>query len=310
MSEIRPVQNRELLLDEATRTLLRRKVDPLITRALKTRGYTEDRTPIGRTYLDSSRVLPSQEYLSMFNRVAFDALSVRTTHYADASEKILSRSVTELTTVGGFATAKIVSIGDTYSVDFISSGDGSQDMHFDSVHPDTLSEILGDIRAHTKLGYGTQDSPPSPVTVIEELNNLQANQNVDRYAHYQLLTDDAHGDIQLNVGESFEAHRVEVDGKSQVRRINAKKIFQLNALQPLGDGTIQLGVKYTSGRRQSEVKLTAEINGTDFSDSKKQALYEQIVFDFQHGDPSKFGNGVVRNLERIIDTTSDAIRLG
>lgn len=310
MSEVRPVQNRELLLDSPTRALLRRKVDPLISRALKTRGYTEERNPIGRTYLDSSNVMPSHEYLSMFNRVGFDALNVHTTHFVDPTERILSRSAIDLTTVGGFATAKLIGVGDTYTVNFSSSGDGAHDAQFENVDHGVLSEVLQDIRAHTKLGYGNQDIPPLPAEIVEELSDLQANQNVDRYAHYQLLTDEAHGDIQMNIGESFETHRIEVGGKPQIRRLNAKKIFQLIAIQPLTEGNVRLGVQYTSGRKQSEVKLSAEINGTDFSDTKKQALYEQIVHDFQHRDPSKFGSGVVRNLERIIDTASDVTRLG
>ncbi|MFZ1301343.1 MAG: hypothetical protein WAQ27_02055 [Candidatus Microsaccharimonas sp.] len=312
MPEARPVQNRELLIDNDTRTSTRRKVDPAISRALRTRGYTETSYPIGRIHLDSATVEPSREYLHAFKRIRFDALSVETTHAVDPEERLLTQSQISLYTIGGFTTARIVNVGDGYRLKMVESGQNPSKVPVVSLDANEAAEILQDIRASTELGYSSEDTIVPAKQLIGELAALHSGMNVDRSAHYQLFTDPLHGEIEMNIGESYELHDVRVGHQIQRRRRrgSTRKVFELMAKQPLEDGTVSLGVRYLSGRKQSEMKLTADIQGTSYSDAEKQFLYNEIVRDYQHANTSRFGDSVLRNLAHINDEDSNVVRLG
>lgn len=307
MSEVRPVVNRELLLGSDIRASLKRKVDPLIERALASSGYTELQTPTGRTYLSDAAIFPSEEYLAIFERRIFDAVSVRLQYNVDNGERRLSRSIVDLHTVGGIATAQIVGIGETYK---INTNVGSGLDTFSPVDKTVLATVLQDIRAHTTLGYGSEDELPAPETTIEQLAKLHTGQNVDRSAHFEMIPDNGYGDTRMDIGESFEIKRQDVGGRTQTRRLNTKRLFELNSVLPLNQGSVRFGTRYTSGRRQFEAKLTAELEGTNFNSEQQQVMYDEIVHTFQHRDPNKFGAGIIKNLNLITDPDSDILRLG
>ena len=310
MSELRPIRERELLIDDDVREALRRQVDPLIKDALNSRGYTEERSPIGRVLLDSSAIFPGDAFLTQFDRARFEGLAVNTTQNVSEGEKQLVASQLELSNIGGFSTSKLVTLGDRYFTQTTRSSESGTKNPTTEIRANSAAEILQDIRAHTTLGYDSSDEWIQPSLTIEELEALHTSRNVDIRAHYQMLTTPEHGDIQMNIGESYELRDVKSGNRIQKRRFNSKKLFELIARQPLDGGTAIIGVSYRSSKHNSELKLTAIIEGTDYSDEKKQVMYDGIVDTFQEQDVDKFGRGVMQNLKTIADSDSDIIRLG
>jgi hypothetical protein len=310
MSEIRPIRERELLVDDDVRTVLRRQLDPLITNALNSRGYTEEHSPIGRITLDSFAVIPSNTFLTQFKRARFAGLAVNTTHDIKDSEKQLVKSSLELSNIGGFSTSRFISLGDHFFTQTSQAAESEKKNLKNEVDKKSAADILQDIRAHTMLGYDSSDVMIQPSHTIEELEDLHASRNVDIRAHYQMLTSPEHGDIQMNIGESFELRDVKSRDRIQKKRVNTKKFFELIARQPLMNGTSTVGVSYRSSKNNSEVKLTAIIEDTSYSNEEKQIMYDEMVYKFQEQDVTKFGRGVMQNLKAIADSESNIIRLG
>ncbi len=315
MSEVRPINERELLIDDTTRNEFRRKIDPLIDRALTSRGYLEEHTPNGRIFLDGTFVEPSPIYRKEFNALPFDSLRVATLHDVYHADHHLIKAQLDLGRIGGFGAARFIKNGDEYSIMSTKAGD-----HYPGVDPVKISEhssqeILQDIQAHTTIGYSASDSAVPIQQSIEALEDLHISRNVDRRAHFELFTSPEHGDIQMNIGESFELRDVKDGNRIRKKRYNGKKLFQLIARQPIethtgATGTLVTGTYYTSGRKGIEMKLTTEIEGTDYSNEAKQAYFLDIIRNHQEIDVRKFGNGVLSNLQKIIDATSDVMRLG
>lgn len=311
MSEAQPLRSRELLLDDDIRNELHTRVDPLINRALTAHGYLETRRPIRRIELnDGKNSMPSNPYLGVFNRRGFDALSVTTTEDITDSERFLTESSLELHTAGGFAVGQLVSIGNTYKARFIEKNTGEKDPDFITLTSEEASEILEDIRSFTPLGYSSSDTLVPGTTIINELSQLHRAQNIDRKARYEMFTSPDHADIKMNVGESFEIREIKQRQKIQHRRIQAtaKKVFELIATQPFGEGEVALGLRYVSAHGDSEAKLTAEINAPNYSDKQIQEYYDTFLEDFQEYDPARFGKSVIKNLELITKLDSSVVR--
>jgi len=310
MSEVRPIRDRELLVGNDVRAALRRQLDPLIDDALESRGYTEERSPIGRIHLDSTAVFPGHAFLTQFQRARFEGLAVGVTHDVSGREQQLVASRLQLSNIGGFSTSSFVTLGDRFFTQTVRSSDIDKKNTGTRISQKSAEEILQDIRAHTALGYSSSDKPVPPSSTIDELEALHSSRNVDIRAHYQMLTTPDHGDIQMNIGESFELRDVKTNRGIQQQRFNTKKLFELISRQPLDNGTAAVGVTYRSSKNNSEVKLTAVIEGTDYSDIKKQTMYDEMVDTFQKQDVNKFGRGVMQNLKAIADSKSNIIRLG
>jgi hypothetical protein len=310
MSEVRPVHERELLIDDDVRAAYRLQLDPLITDALESRGYTESRSPVGRIALDSFPVLPSTAFLSTFDKARFDGLAVGTTHSVNGDSKQLVSSELILSSIGGFNNSKFITNGNRFYTQNLRPVEQSGTTATNQLPKEMAIEIMQDIRAHTELGYSSADVFVPADIVIEELEALHNSRNIDRRAHYQLLTSEEHGDIRMDIGESFELQDVVSRMKTKQRILQSKKLFKLVARQPLDNGSSTVGVTYRSGQNTSEVKITAIIEGTNYTDAEKQAMYLDMINSFQDQNVHKFAQGVMRNLKNIADPDSEVVRLG
>lgn len=307
MSEALPIRDRELLINDDTRKKFRKEIDPIIGHIFASRGFIEERSPVGRISLDSTNVQPGLAYRKLL-KSPFDAMSVRTTHEVYRGERNLLRSSIELGRIGGFGLSTFVTNIDDFSITTqVPTNTDKRTSYLDNV---SAEDILQDIRAHTELGYSASDVPVAVPQVISELEGLHTARNIDRRAQYEIFTPSEHGNIQMNIGESFELRDVKIGTGIQKRKFNSKKLFQLVANQPLDNGSVSLGITYRSSNKDSELKLTAAISGTEYSEDEKQSLYDSILDDYQERDIERFGRGVIRNLKSISDEGSDALRLG
>ena len=309
MANARPIHERELLIDDEVKKQLRRTIDPRIDDALESHGYIEETRASGRLYLDGAHVLASAAFKTHYDN-PFDGLSVATRHEVADGERILTHSTLELSRIGGFSTSRLVSVGNRFYTKTTRANDGQKKAPFIRLTEPQAQDILQDIRAHTELGYSSADTVVPAAEVIEELQDLHSPLLVDQRAHYQLLTSEEHGDIQMNIGRSFELKAVETKRGLQKRRINVRRIFELIATQPLEGGTSTVGVHYQSSRRIPEVKITGSIASDHYSEDEKQALYDEMVRSYQEQDIHRFGRGVLANLAKISDPESEAVRLG
>ena len=309
MANARPIHERELLIDDEVKKQLRRTIDPHIDDVLESRGYTEDTRASGRIYLDGAHLPASLAFRAYYEK-PFDSLVVGTTHEVADGERLLTRSRLELSRVGGFSTSRLVTVGNRYYTKTVHTNDGEKKAPVTRLTEPQAQDILQDIRAHTELGYSSADSVVPVAEVIDELQDLHSPLFIDQRAHFQLLTSEDHGDIQMNVGRSFELKTVETKRGLQKRRLNVRRIFELIATQPLEGGTSTVGVHYQSGRGIPEVKITASIASDHYSDAEKQAMYDDMVRSYQEKDIHRFGQGVLANLAKISDIESEAVRLG
>ena len=308
MSEVQPIRNRELLIDDDIRREFRNEIDPLISRVLEARGFTEDRTPIGRISLDSGTVLASNAYRKLLG-IGFDGLSTKTTNEVFENERNLVRGDLELSRIGGFSASRLV-IKPDQNILVTTNPEARSERKPYRINDVAAESILQDIRAHTDLGYSTSDSPVPAAVVVNELEALHTARSIDRRAQYEVLTSEEHGDIKMTIGETFDLVDKK-DGRG-IRKYqqNKKRVFELKAIQPVQDGTATFGVRYTSGRNDSELKLTAVMNDVDYSDEEKNVLYRGLLDYFEQYDVRRFGRGVIKNLRTIEDKDSNTLRLG
>jgi hypothetical protein len=310
MSEVSPIRERQLLIDTELQAEFRDKIDPLIDRAFKARGYTEERIPSDHIYLDSNAVLPSKEYLKQFSNIPFDVMKVATSHEVFDDERQLTRGQLDLSRIGGISKSKFIQKGTLYSTVTTDPTGKPLENGIAKISETEAQEILQDIRAYTELGYSSSDTFTPVSETIEELEALNSARRVDKRAHYQILTDGDHGDIQMNVGESYESRNVNRHGKIVQRRSKTRKLFELIARQPVDGGSIIIGAHYSSGRNNLGMKLTTEIIGDGYSDKDKQAYYNDTLITYQEEKIRKLGKGIIANLSKIIDENSDVVRLG
>jgi hypothetical protein len=310
MSEVSPIRERQLLIDNELQAEFRDKIDPLIDRAFKARGYTEERIPSDHIYLDSNSVLPSKEYLELFGNVPFDVMKIGTSHEVFDGERHLTKGQLDLSRIGGISKSRFIQKGNLYSTVTTDPTGKPLENGLVEITEREGQEILQDIRAYTELGYSSSDSFAPISETIEELEALNSARRIEKRAHYQILTDGDHGDIQMNVGESFESRNVNRHGKIVQRRSKTRKLFELVARQPVDGGSIIVGAHYSSGRNNLGMKLTTEIIGDGYSEEDKQAYYNDTLITYQEEKIRKLGKGIIANLSKIIDQNSDVVRLG
>lgn len=303
---------RELRIDDADRKVLQQQIDPMIRGALEARGYIEERVMEARLPLDSSTVIPSDAYRKNFENKPFDALLTRTFTDVDGSSRLFARGDVLLHQIGGFASARLVTIGNRYFYSFgKSSLDPKKDSPLHRIDEASFQDMLEDVRAHTPLGYSQLDSHGEPSTTFEELESLSPLIHLDRGAHLQMLTDPNHGDIRINIGESLVDKQLIPTGKRPRRlRRSIGKLFELAASQPFGDGTAITKIQYRSHRRKTDMKLSVAINGSDLSDDEKELIYKESIRSFQDPLNRRFGDAVIKNLTRITSSDSEAVRVG
>jgi len=310
MSEVRPIRERELLIDDVMRAEFRDQIDPLINSAFEARGYTEEHTSSDHIFLDRDGVLASPAYIKYMGNVPFHGLKVRTTHDVFKNEHFLTKAQLELSRIGGFGKSRFIKNGTAYSVDTVTTNNDTSKDGPVNVPEGAVYDILQDIRAYTELGYSDSDVLVPIDKSIEELEQLSTQRRVDKRAHYQLLTSEDHGDIQMNIGESFELEYIQASDTIKRRRANIQKLFELVALQPVEDGILRVGALYRSSKNGIDMKLTTELVNTDYTDEAKQAYYNDVIKTHQEKDVRKFGQGIIKNLQIILDDNSDIVRLG
>ena len=310
MTDVRPIFERELLIPDDVRSDLHRKINPLISDVLASRGYSEERSPSNRIYTKNSSDIIVSTASTLYLVNPFDGLSISTTSNIQENEASLVGAAVTLTRIGGFSISKLIKNGENFGIKTIKPGEDEQSNPLVRINQSAVENILHDIRAHTVLGYDASDVLSSSSQAIEELESLHTSRTVDRRAHYEVLTDPEHGDIQMNVGETFELRNIDANDHNLKKRFNTRKFFELLARQPLDGGSVLLGVHYRSSQNDSEVKLTAVIEGTDYTEQRKQEFYQEAVDSFQERDINKFSRGVMNNLNKIIDTDSEIVRLG
>lgn len=312
MNEVGPIHERELLLEEANRRYFRRRLDPLIDDALSSRGYIETKKST-RLHLNGYNVIPGPAFRRTL-KTPLDALTFQTTYDTDATDSTLIEANLHLARVGNYSGAILRIVGGEAFYKNLSPY--RKEDHDDTFQPLPMNEandILQDIRAHTELGYSSSDTPVSAQEILQELENITPTLNVDRRAHYQLLTDEYHGDIQMDIGESFDDKAVHRHNHVQRRHTDGRKMFRLIARQPLKEGSALVGVKYQSYQRRgrdSDMKLTTVIESDAYSDAEKEAMYRDTLETYQERDMTRFGRGVIKNLQSIIDEDSNVLRLG
>jgi len=311
MNEVGPIHERELLLEEANRRYFRRRLDPLIDDALAARGYVETRKSNGRFNLDGYNVIPGPAFRRTL-KAPLDALSFQTTYDTDSTQSTLIEAKIHLARVGNYSGAILRIVGGEASYKNLSPvRKEDQDDAYQPLSMSETNDILQDIRAHTELGYSSSDTPVSAQEILQELEQITPSLAVDRRAHYQLLTDEYHGDIQMDIGESFDDEAVRRQNDVQRRHTNGKKMFRLIARQPLKEGSALVGVKYQSYKRNdANMKLTTVIESNAYSDAEKEVMYRDTLETYQERDMTRFGRGVIKNLQSIIDEDSNVIRLG
>lgn len=309
MNHAHPFTERELRIEDDTRKDLRHQIDPLIRNVLMARGYIEDRASDDRLYLDSSSVIPSQAYLKTLKE-PYDAMTVRTKYDVSDGERTLIGGRVTLRKIGGFTTAQLVMSGSRFFYGLSTQKTDQPKTPLTRISEDTFRETLEDVRAHTTLGYSNSDTTPPVGELFDDLDHLTTNRFVDRRTHLQLLTNEEHGDIYANIGETYEERDVIVNKHMQHRRRARGKMFEFIAKQPLDPGFVTMGIHYRSGPRSTEMKLSASIEGTDYSDEEQEALYQEAVRSFQDPRFNRFGDAVLKNLKMASDPQSNAIRLG
>lgn len=309
MSQSRPIRERELLIDDEIRSDFRQTIDPRIDYALRSRGYTEEHAAANRNYLDGSQVIPSAAFRKLYER-PFDGLSVSTEYDVYENERTLTRSSIDLSRIGGFSASRIVTVGGRYFTSDIKVNQRNEKTALTRLSAKQTHDILQDIRAHTDLGYSSSDTDVPIPQLIGELEGLHSNISVDQRAHYQLMTSKEHGDIQMNIGKSFELRDAKSDDHIKKRSYNTKRLFEIIAKQPLEGGMSTVGIHYRSGRGYPEIKITAEIDSDAYTEEEKQELYNDVIRSYQEKDIHKFGQGVLANLAMISDTDSNILRLG
>lgn len=311
MEEARPIRGRELLIDNGVRKDLRHVIDPQIDRALNSRGYTEDQRSSSRIYLDGTTVLPSKTFRDLYE-TPFHALTIAGTYDVHENERTLNRSTIELSRIGGFTSSQLVTVGERYYTKNLKVNQDNSRVPFVRISSQEMHDVLRDTRAHTSLGYRGSDTDATIPEIIAEIEDLRSTVFVDQRASYQLLTSPQHGDVQMNIGKSFEMHNTKAGNRIQRRRKNIKRLFEIIAKQPIENGDMTIGIRYHSGRSAPELKITAEINSEAFEEEQKQALYNEMIRSYQEprDDIKKFANGILRNLDMISDQDSDIVRLG
>lgn len=310
MTDTRSVWERELRIEDSNRKTLRARIDPLIHSTLQATGYTEDRIADGRIELDSTTVMPSDAYKDTL-RIPFDALGIMTRYDVSDDGSELTKANATLHTVGGFVSAKLVAVGSRYFYSVSSQKDQSRNPPLNRIAENPFRDILEDVRAHTELGYSQADQSQDVAKTFQDFEGLSMSRFIDRRAHLQLLSDAEHGDIQANIGESFEEKSVLVGNKLKKRRRSRGKIFELTTKQPFGDASASMGIIYRSGTNGStEMKLSTSIDDETIPDADKAAYYEEAIRTFQDPRYTRFGDAVIRNLNILNDPNSDFVRIG
>ncbi len=313
MEKARPIRERELLIDDTIRGELRQVINPRIDSALLSHGYTEEHSAPRRIYLSGTKVIPSPAY-RLLSQTPFDGLNVASTYDVFGNEQILTKGTVTLSRIGGFSTSQLVMLGDRFYTTHQKPG-SNQGMISMEISKEEAQDIMQDIRAHTELGYSNSDSSVSVPEVIQELESLHTSLSIDQRAHYQLLTSKEHGDIQMNIGKSFEVRDIENNRSVSRRQFNMKRLFELIAKQPLAkhpldDGTVTVGAHYRSGQNETELKITADIDSDGYTEGQKKTMYDEMVHTYQEKNPFKLGGSVLINLAKIQDPDSDVIRVG
>lgn len=309
MTNAQSFTERELWIDDDTRKDLRKKIDPLIRRVMMIRGYTEDRVSNDRIDLDNSYDLPSAAYLETL-KDPFDAMTIRTQYDVSDGERTLIDGRITLLKIGGFATAQLVKAGSQYFFGRSTQKTDQTKIPLTSMSERAFQDTLEDVRAQTSLGNSSSDTVPPIDELFDDLDQLTTNRFIDRRAHLQLLTDSAHGDIQANIGETYEEHDVVVNKRTQHRRRARGNMFEFISQQPLDSGHVVMGLHYRSSPRIAEMKLSASLEGTNYTDEEQELLYQEAIRSFQDPRFSRFGNAAIRNLKMASDPHSDVIRIG
>lgn len=309
MTDARSVWERELRIEDDSRKQLRRQIDPLIQSALEVRGFTEERTVTERLPLDGSTVLASDAYRATLT-TPFDALSMRARYDVSDGERMFNQGRIDLFQIGGFATARLVAIGSRFFYSTTSQKGSIEKTPLTRVKEDDFRDIIEDVRAHTVLGNSQTDQLPSVAGQFTDLEGITSSRFIDRRTHLQLLADPSLGDVQVNVGESFEERDLPIGGHLQKRRRSQAKMFELIARQPIDDGYVSMGIHYRSGPRGTEMKLSSAIDGTQYSEAEQEGLYQEAIRSFQDPRYSRFGDAVIRNLKMVANQDSEIVRVG
>lgn len=309
MSHAQSFSERELWIEDDARKGLRQQIDPLIRNVLMARGYTEDRSSDDRIYLDGTAVLASKAYIDTL-KDPYDALTVRTRYDVSDGERTLIGGGINLRKIGGFATAQLAMAGSQFFYGLSSQKTDQAKIPLTKISEDSFRDALEDIRAQTTLGYASSDTFATVSELFEDIDGLTSNRFIDRHTHLQLLTDEAHGDIQANVGETYEERDVIVNKRLQHRRRSRGKMFEFITKQPLDPGFVSMGIHYRSIPRTTEMKLSASLDGTVYSDEEQSAMYQEAIRSFQDPRFSRFGDAAIRNLKMASDPNADVIRIG
>lgn len=309
MSNTHSFSERELRIEDDTRKDLRLKIDPLIRSVLMARGYTEDRSSDDRIYLDSAAIMPTPAYLRTL-KDPFDALTVRTKYDVSDAERTLIGGRITLKKIGGFATAHLAMAGSQFFYGLSSQTLNQAKIPLTRIGGRDFRDILEDVSAQTSLGYARSDTFATIPELFEDIDQLTSNRLIDRRTHLQILTDQAHGDIQANIGETYEEHDVLVSKRIQHRRRSQGKMFEFIATQPIDKGTVSMGIHYRSGPRITEMKLSADIENTRYTDVEQVAMYDEVIRSFQDTRFNRFGDAAIRNLKMASDPNAQVVRIG
>jgi len=309
MNDARPYMNRELRIEDDARQTIRGQIDPLIRAVMLSRGYVEDRTSSDVISLDSSTVIPSKAYMDTIAE-AYNGLMVRTRYDVSDGERTLIGGRVTLRKIGGFATAHLVMSGSRFTYSIVPQ---SLDPH--KVAPTEISEhdfgdILEDVRAQTVLGGSTTDTVPPVADLFDDIDHLTNNREVERRSLFELLTDDAHGDVTASVGETYEERDIVVKGRLQHRARSRGKMFEFISKQPLDTGTVSMGLYYHSETRGTEMKISTVLEGTRYDEVEQEAMYQEAIRSFQDPRYTRFGDAAIKNLKLITDPNSAIIRVG
>ncbi|GEM_PF-1840905 len=311
MNESQPIWERGLRIsDEDIGAQLRRVVEPEIHQALALRGFSETATMSSRIPLNSSSIIASRAYVSALESHLFDALSLSTVTHVFDRERILSRSDITLFKIGGLVTGRLVSHDDMFFAGVSKTNDARNPDNTVMTHPvDQLAfqDIVEDIRAHTPLGYSKSDSAPPFDQTLKEISTLSPKLLIDRNLILSEITHPDHGEIEFRLGETAVNKKNRGSNKRYNRLMG--RVFEVSAKQPLGQGSLETKISYISKRGRPQMKLSVTINGTEYTEEEKQALYDEEIRRFQDVRYSRFSDAVLKNLAKIKQPDSNAIRI-
>lgn len=311
------LMNRELIVPEDEGFEFAKKINPLISEVLLTRGHTEKTSSTSRILLPhQGDLLPSRDYRLALGRT-YDAISSATIirdigPKNETLEPLFITGALSLVSTGGLSRAILRS---SIRKNTVQRNDGNGLLKPIEQTDEQMRVIAEDVRQQSELGSSGGDTFLPAGEVFKDLILSADRISIDKSAHF---IDDNEHEIDYIVSQSSEYERKRVNGRLKAVPVMATYALQVLAKFPgeSDDGYVEsIGFAYQSTvRRKTPLLPSFRISGSyahpDPVEQRRRSreLFVNQANSLQGESFYKLGNGALTNLSRLARADSTAIR--